>query len=146
MFAASGVTSFCLKTFLSFLMLSPSINVPPNPTNSLSIFSCDIQASGGQFRLETLVPTPSFSQLPLPPLFLRAQRHLIFRSLFLLPHAFRCGPAGSLLGELAAWHSSLLPTSAIARKLFCFLSPYKNNNVPSQVLLKIGAWFWDSLT
>lgn len=50
------------------------------------------------------------------------------------------------LGELAAWHSSLLPTSAIARNLFCFLPPYKNNNVPSQVLLKMGPWFWDSLT
>lgn len=47
------------------------------------------------FRLEALVPTPSFSQLPLPPLFLCTQR----------PHLpepvsaairFRCGPAGSL--------------------------------------------------
>lgn len=95
MFGASGITSFCLKTFCPFWCCL-QLSMPTAPPNSLSIFSYDIQASDGQFRLEALVPTPSFSQLPLPPLFLCTQRHLIFRSLFLLPYAFRCGPAGSL--------------------------------------------------
>ena len=61
MFAASGITSFCL-------VLSDAVCIYQclPPSNSLSSFSYDIQASGGQLQLKALVPAPSFAQLPLP--------------------------------------------------------------------------------
>ena len=61
MLAASGNTSFCL-------VLSDAVSIYQclPPSNSLSSFSYDIQASGGQLQLKALVPAPSFPQLPLP--------------------------------------------------------------------------------
>lgn len=105
MFGASGI-AFCLKTFCPFWCCL-QLSMPHAPTTLFPFSHMTFKPVMDSFGWKHLYPTPP-SHSCLCPHFSCAQRHLIFRSLFLLPYAFRCGPAGSLfLGELA---TDILPS------------------------------------